>query len=116
MSARFARNTIAVLMVILWVGLMLIIGGCTTIKMERETNEQGYSEKITVRAPPKDFKALDFQWYDTRLKAGEAATADQWADVVSDSVGIISPCEINRELLLNASAYCQAYPAMCAGN
>ena len=106
MSPRVARNTIVVLIVILYMALMLLIGGCTTIKMERSVDG---SEKITVRAPPKDFRALDFQWHETSLRAGEAATAEQpWADVAVDAIGVIGP------LLLNVNAYCTAYPVMCA--
>ena len=98
MSPRVARNTIAVLIVILYMALMLLIGGCTTIKMERSVDG---SEKITVRAPPKDFRALDFQWHETSLRAGEAATAEQpWADVTGDL----------GSLLLNTMAYCKANP------
>ena len=104
MSARFARNTIAVLIVILYMAVMLLIGGCTSIKMERHADG---SEKIVVRAPPKDFKALDFKWHETRLRAGEAATSEQpWADVAGDLGG----------MLLNVNAYCTAYPVMCADN
>jgi len=103
MSPRVARNTIAVLIVILYMALMLLIGGCTTIKMERSVDG---SEKITVRAPPKDFRALDFQWHETSLRAGEAATAEQpWADVAGDIPG----------LLLKVSSYCTTYPALCTG-
>jgi len=103
MSKRFTRNLIAVLLVILYCLALLAFGGCTSIKMERHADG---SEKIVVRAPPKDFKALDFKWHETRLKAGEAATADQpWAEVVGDI----------PELLLNMNAYCKAHPSMCAG-
>jgi len=106
MSKRFTRNLIAVLLVILYCLALLAFGGCTSIKMERHADG---SEKIVVRAPPKDFKALDFKWHETRLRAGEAATADQpWADVAGDAVGVGS-------LLLNTMAYCKAYPVMCSG-
>lgn len=65
-----------------------VLCGCSTISMERD----GSYEKITVRAPPKDFTALDFNWYETRLRAGEAATAPQpWADVTSDMIEQILP-------------------------
>jgi len=101
MSKRFTRNLIAVLLVILYCLALLAFGGCTSIKMERHADG---SEKIVVRAPPKDFKALDFKWHETRLKAGEAATADQpWAEVTGDL----------GSLLLNTMAYCKAHPAMC---
>ena len=75
------RNLIAVLIVITFWALLILLAGCSSIKMERQDGAN--YEKITVRAPPKNFTALDFTWHGTRLKAGEAATAEQpWADVV----------------------------------
>jgi hypothetical protein len=61
-----------------------------------------------VRAPPKDWKGLDFKWGTTRLKAGDAVTAEQpWAEVLGD---------ISQSALQNMLAYCKAYPAMCEEN
>lgn len=45
MSARFARNTIAVLIVILYMALMLLIGGCTIYKVH---SEPGKSIDVSV--------------------------------------------------------------------
>jgi len=83
-----------------------LVSGCSMITMEQGAKGTDSYEKISFKGPPKDFKSLDFKFgHDTRLKAGEAATAEQpWADVVGDL----------PQLLLNVNAYCQAYPAMCA--
>jgi len=85
--------------------LFAFLSGCSMISMEQGAKGTDSYEKITFKGPPKDFKSLDFKFgHDTRLKAGEAATAEQpWADVVSDI----------PSLLLNMQAYCTAYPAMC---
>ena len=70
--------------------LAAVLCGCSTISMERQDGAD--YEKITVRAPPKDFTALDFSWHGTRLRAGAAATADQpWADVTSDMIEQLLP-------------------------
>ena len=101
-GSRLYLNLIAILIVVLFWALLFLLAGCSSIKMERQMG--GDYEKITVRAPPKNFTALDFSWHNTRLKAGEAATAEQpWADVVGDYSG----------LLLNVNSYCRAYPSMC---
>jgi hypothetical protein len=89
--------------------LILIMGaGCSSIQMERgEKGTSGY-EKITVRAPPKDWTGLDFKWGETRLKAGDAVTAEQpWAEVMGD---------ISKSAMMNMLAYCKAYPSMCNGD
>ena len=87
--------------------LFAFLSGCSMISIEQGAEGTDSYEKITFRGPPKDFKSLDFKFgHDTRLKAGEAATAEQpWADVAGD----IAP------LLLNLQAYCKANPgwAMC---
>ena len=101
MDNRVYNNLIAVLIVLLILSLMLVLAGCSSIKMERQDGAN--YEKITVRAPPKNFTSLDFNWHNTRLKAGEAATSEAWADVVGDYSG----------LLLNVNSYCRAYPSMC---
>jgi len=49
-GSRLYRNLIAVLIVILILSLMLVLAGCSSIKMERQ-NGANY-EKIKVRAPP----------------------------------------------------------------
>ena len=107
-SERFYQHILAVLFVIGLLVLMLWLAGCSMISMEQGAKGTESYEKITFRGPPKDFKSLDFKFgHDTRLKAGEAATAEQpWADVAGD----IAP------LLLNVQAYCLAYPPMCATN
>ena len=106
MNIRVKRNVMAVLFVIGWMYLMLLIlgaTGCSLIKLEREAGD--FHEKVTVIAPPKDWKALSYHWYELDLRAGEAATAEQpWADVTND-IG---------SLLLNVQSYCRAYPVMCA--
>jgi len=103
MSNRFKRNIMAVLFVVGWFYVMLLIAGCSLLKFERTAGD--FHEKVTVIAPPKDWKALSYHWYELDLRAGDAATAAQpWADVVGD----LGP------LLLNMQAYCKAYPAMCA--
>ena len=108
MTIRVTRNLYAILFVVGWVYLMLLLSGCSMISMEQGAEGTESYEKITFRGPPKDFKSLDFKFgHDTRLKAGEAATAEQpWADVAGD----IAP------LLLNIQAYCKANPewGMCA--
>jgi hypothetical protein len=88
------------------IGLLLVTSGCSSITMEKGSKGTDSYEKITFRGPPKDFKALDFTFGDdTRLRAGTAATSEQpWADVVGGGL---------KSLLLNANAYCQAYPVMC---
>jgi len=85
--------------------LFAFLSGCSMISMEQGAKDTDSYEKITFKGPPKDFKSLDFKFgHDTRLKAGEAATAEQpWADVAGDLGG----------LLLNMQAYCKAYPTMC---
>lgn len=105
MTVRVTRNLYAILFVVGWVYLMLLLAGCSMISMEQGAKGTDSYEKITFKGPPKDFKSLDFKFgHDTRLKAGEAATAEQpWADVVGD----LGP------LLLNMQAYCKAYPVMC---
>jgi len=84
-----------------------LVSGCSMITMEQGAKGTDSYEKISFKGPPKDFKSLDFKFgHDTRLKAGEAATAEQpWADVVGD----LGP------MLLNMQAYCKANPgwAMC---
>jgi len=105
MTVRVTRNLYAILFVVGWVYLMLLLAGCSMISMEQGAKGTDSYEKITFKGPPKDFNSLDFKFgHDTRLKAGEAATADQpWADVV----GEIPP------LLLKMNAYCQANPTAC---
>lgn len=97
------KNKIGLIVAFIWV--LMVFGGCSMISMERGAENSASYEKITFRGPPKDFKALDFKFgVDTRLKAGDAATADQpWADVIGD----LGP------LLLNMQAYCVANPEMC---
>jgi hypothetical protein len=82
--------------------------GCSSIQMERGEKGTPEYEKITVRAPPKDWTGLDFKWGETRLKAGDAVTAEQpWAEVFS---------EISESSMLNMLAYCTAYPVLCEGD
>jgi hypothetical protein len=83
---------------------LVLFTGCSSIQMEKGAKGSDSYEKITFRGPPKDFKALDFKFgEDTRLKAGEAATAEQpWADVVGDWSEI-----------LGVIAYCKANPLQC---
>ena len=82
----------------------VIVGGCSSISMEKGAKGTDSYEQIKFRGPPKDFKALDFKFGDnTRLKAGEAATAEQpWADVVG-----------NWGEILGVIAYCKANPLQC---
>jgi len=92
--------------------MLMAVIGCSSIQMERGAKGTDQYEKITVRAPPKDWTGLDFQWGETRLKAGDAVTAEQpWAEVVNSlgSTAIDS-------LMLNMLAYCKAHPSMCAEN
>ena len=105
-GSRLYRNLIAVLIVITFWALLILLAGCSSIKMERQTGAD--YEKITVRAPPKNFTALDFTWHGTRLKAGEAATADQpWADVVGDYSGVLLDMRRSQNIM---SSYCETYP------
>jgi len=102
MSTRLIRNLYAVTLVAFILYLLLLLAGCSLIKLERTAGD--YHEKVTVLAPPKDWKALSYHWYELDLRAGDAATSAQpWADVVGD----LGP------LLLNMQAYCKAYPVMC---
>jgi hypothetical protein len=86
---------------------VVMLCGCSSIQMERGAKGSAEYEKITIRAPPKDWSGLDFKWGETRLKAGDAVTAEQpWAEVVGG---------ISKDLMLNMMAYCRAHPAMCEG-
>jgi len=107
MTVRVTRNLYAILFVVAWMYLMLLLVGCSMITMEQGAKGTESYEKISFKGPPKDFKSLDFKFgHDTRLKAGEAATAEQpWADVAGSI----------PDLMLNVNAYCKAYPVMCAG-
>ena len=83
--------------------IVLLLTGCSSIKMERGAEGTADYEKIVVRAPPKDFRALNFRWHDTQLRAGEAATAEQpWADVATDSLEVIQ-----------AVMFCRQNPGLC---
>jgi len=105
-AVRTYRNLIAILILVLILGLMMLLGGCSTIKMERQVGAD--YEKITVRAPPKNFTALDFNWHDTRLRAGEAATAEQpWAEVVGDYSGVLLNMRRSQNIM---NSYCKEYP------
>ena len=104
-GSRLYRNLIAVLIVILILSLMLVLAGCSSIKMERQDGAN--YEKITVRAPPKNFTALDFTWHGTRLKAGEAATSEVWADVVGDYSGVLLNMRRSQNIM---NSYCKEYP------
>ena len=102
MTPRLTRNLYAILFVIGWLYLIFLLAGCSLIKFERTAGD--FHEMVMVIAPPKDWKALSYHWYELDLKAGDAATSAQpWADVVGD----LGP------LLLNVKSYCTAYPAMC---
>ena len=87
--------------VLIWA---VMVGGCSSISMEKGAKGTDSYEQIKFRGPPKDFKALDFKFGDnTRLKAGEAATAEQpWADVVGELGGIVG-----------VMAFCKANPLQC---
>ena len=104
---RTYNNLIAVIIVIAILSIILVLtSGCSSITMVSGAKGTDSYQKVSFRGPPKDFKALDFKFSGTRLKAGEAATAEQpWADVANDNIG----------LLLNLRAYCTANPgwAMC---
>ena len=105
---RTYNNLIAILIVVVVLSVILAItAGCSSITMVSGAKGTDSYERISFRGPPKDFKALDFKFGDdTRLRAGEAATADQpWADVAGNTIS---------SLLMNVNAYCTAYPVMCA--
>src|SRR5210317_2286283 len=102
MDNRVYNNLIAVLIVLLILSLMLVLAGCSSIKMERQDGAN--YEKITVRAPPKNFTSLDFNWHNTRLKAGEAATSEAWADVVGDSSGVLLNMRRSQNIM---NSYCK---------
>ena len=104
---RTYNNLIAIIVVIAILSIILALtSGCSSITMVSGAKGTDSYQKVSFRGPPKDFKALDFKFSDTRLKAGDAATAEQpWADVAGDSI----------EMLLELKAYCTANPgwAMC---
>ena len=83
----------------------MFLPACSMISMENGAKGNADYEKIVYRGPPKDFKALDFKFGEnTRLRAGEAATADQpWIDVVDSGVDV-----------LGAILFCRANPLQCA--
>lgn len=57
------------------------VTGCTSIKM-KDVEPDGSGTTIIVKARPKDFKDVSFQWGDMKFKAGMAVTTDDpWAEI-----------------------------------
>jgi len=115
MSARFARNTIAVLLVILYIIWGLSMGGCTTYKINACPYGTGAacttvetSSWRSYEAPAVDYERREADGSGVRFRFNAVNATQPWAGVASEGVQLGS-------LLLNTMAYCKAYPSMCTG-